>query len=321
VPHDYGAAVASARRIRRPFDIAAIEVVLGDRALPVAEMGEDFAKVIPKTGISTVHQSSRDATELAVDAAVQVMKKTNWPTDRIKTVIVVTQSPRYVLPGISSTIHDGLQLGTDCLTFDINQGCAGFVQGLVVANNFVDTFSDVLLICTDTYRQKLSKWDRSTQAVFSDGASAAIISSEPVLAIVGESHYSDGAGLRFLFQSREATDNGGYLHMAGAEVFLFAKKVVARQIRSTVKAADLTPEEIDVVYPHQASRIVLDEITNSLHDFPKVINEVHLAGNLVSSSIPLLLSSHNLSFRTKTSVLCGFGVGLACSTLVLQARD
>ena len=62
--------------------------------------------------------------------------------------------------------------------FDINAGCSGFVQAMIMASNMIGSVDNILIICTDQYRDKLDANDRSTNAVFSDGASAILIGSE-----------------------------------------------------------------------------------------------------------------------------------------------
>lgn len=306
---------------RLPFNIEAIEVVLGEDKLSVADLNPNFQKVIEKTGIPFVFKSRVDATELAVIAAGQLIQNHSVSVDQIRCIIVVSQSPRFFLPGISSAVHSRLKLPSNCISLDLCQGCSGFVQGLLIANSFLERNSKVLLICTDTYRSKLNVDDRATSSVFSDGASASLITSEPIMRIDGEAHYSEGSGSKYLFHSIDNSSNGGFLYMAGSDVYVFTKRVVERQIRSVVQTANLVPADIDCVYPHQASLIVLKDLQQALCDFRLVRNSVGDYGNLVSSSIPMLLRENLADLRTQVSVLTGFGVGLSCSTLLVSPNE
>ena len=51
--------------------------------------------------------------------------------DDFDALIVVTQSPDYLMPPTSSVIQGRLGLKQDLFCLDINQGCAGFVVGLL----------------------------------------------------------------------------------------------------------------------------------------------------------------------------------------------
>lgn len=76
------------------------------------------------------------------------------------------------------------------------------------------------------------------------------------------------------------------------------------------------------IYCHQASKIVLNLIKKRLNnDFKKVLFPEYYKniGNLVSSSIPILLRKNIRKFRkSKNILLCGFGVGLTHSYLKLK---
>ena len=304
--------------MRHPFNIKAISSVLGAEKIHVRDVYPNFISVVERTGIQIVHRSHVDATELAIASSKKLLNENEVSLDRIGAIITVTQSPRYSLPGVSSLLHQELSLSSDCITFDISQGCAGFVQGLLIANGFLGRSRDVLLVCTDTYRQKLRNLDRSTVTVFSDGSTASLITSEPCIEVRAEEHYSEGSGNRFLYQSTTTSENEGFLHMSGSDVFVFAKRIVEKQIRDAVLYAGLTPSQVDLVVPHQASLLVLKELQRKLTDFGEFVIEIADTGNLVSSSIPYVLQNRLEELRTKKSVLSGFGVGLSCSTVVLS---
>lgn len=304
--------------MRRPFNIQAITSALGSEKISIRSTYPDFSSVIEKTGIESVRASEVDATELAIAASKNLLSENVSDRELIGAVVVVTQSPSYFLPGISSVVHHELNLRKDCITFDVSQGCAGFVHGLIIANGFLNDQSNVLLICTDTYRRKISQKDRATVSVFSDGATACLLTGEAKIKILAEEHYSEGSGRRFLYQRTDSSENSGFLHMSGSDVFVFAKRVVEKQIRSVVRVANLTPADVDLVVPHQASLLVLSELARKLTDFSEFVIDVQDTGNLVSSSIPFILQNRLQSLRTGTTVLSGFGVGLSSSSVVLS---
>ena len=65
----------------------------------------------------------------------------------------------------------------NCLTFDINQGCSGFVQAFCILEKLIKFYKNTLLVTVDKYRSKLNIDDRSTNAVFSDGATATYLTN------------------------------------------------------------------------------------------------------------------------------------------------
>jgi len=68
---------------RHPFNIEAIEVVLGEDKLSVADLNPSFQKVIEKTGIPFVFRSRVDATELAVLATHRLIQNHSVSVDQI----------------------------------------------------------------------------------------------------------------------------------------------------------------------------------------------------------------------------------------------
>ncbi len=108
--------------------------------------------------------------------------------------------------------------------------------------------------------------------------------------------------------------------MAGGDVLLFTKRVVYKQAEEVIERANLTLKDIDSVVVHQASKLVLDELERRFGDqvvFPRNIEKY---GNTVSSSIPLLIQDSLEKINNQTTVMCGFGVGLSSSCLVLTNK-
>ena len=56
---------------------------------------------------------------------------------RIEALIFVTQSPDFDQPATACALQHRLGLPQSCATFDVNQGCAGYVYGLWLAGNMV----------------------------------------------------------------------------------------------------------------------------------------------------------------------------------------
>lgn len=302
------------------FDIEEISYVLGENSRDViADLG--FESVVPKTGIFRVHETSRVATELATEALSKLFEKQPSLPKDIDCLICVSQSPEDYLPGMACRLQESLGLHQNLLALDVSQGCSGFVAALSVAVRLLDAFRQIVIVCTDTYRSKIRKDDRSTSAVFSDAASATMISRGGRLSIVGESHFTDGSGRKFLNQpiSREADQSR--LFMSGADVLLFTQRVVPKEIERALNSAGLAVADVTNWYLHQASRLVLDSLESRVKPRTEFLRNIETVGNAVSSSIPILLAEDLSRISTGYSVLSGFGVGLSASTLVLSASN
>lgn len=302
------------------FEISEICSEIGEIELLVASLSLDFDKVISKTGIPRVFETQRDSYKLSLAAAGKVVANNEDIRNKPLAIIHVSQSNQDFLPSYSCKLQHDLELPTESLAFDMGQGCSGFVQALYLASKLIADFDNVLIICCDTYRAKLDQFDRSTSTLFSDAATAILIRRGGTVRVVGHSHITDGSGASMLYHSRDSVRNNGKLYMSGSDVLLFTKRVVFRQAEETISRAGMKFQDVDNAVVHQASKLVLDELERRFGSeiyFPRNIEKY---GNTVSSSIPLLIQDMLEMINTKTTIMCGFGVGLSSSCVLLTSQ-
>ncbi len=208
-----------------PFSIEGINFICGEEKIDIANSVKHGDKVVQTTGIKTVFQTKKNAEDLAYECTKELLNVNNFSPNCL---IYVSQSQKFILPGSSVLLHKMLGLKSDCLVFDINAGCSGFTQALLLANNLIKKFNKILIICSDTYRKKLEKNDRSTLSVFSDGASAILISDKPKIKIEKVITKIDGSKHNMLIQKLSGEDN--FLHMSGRDLWNFTRLEVVPDI-------------------------------------------------------------------------------------------
>ncbi len=297
------------------------ETALGAEKISIMDLfnNEDL---INKTGIEFVYKSNENTVSLAAVACKNIEKYVD--KNLIKLCILVTQTPDDYLPANSITLANKIALPSNCLTLDISQGCSGFVQALCLVDKLTSSYDNILLVTADRYRSKLNIADRSTNAVFSDGASATICQYDPNFGIIYEDHYTDGSKRGLLFQSVNDKENSGYLHMSGAEVWMFTRIKVVPQIIAAIEFCKENNLNIGGIYIHQASRVVVDGIKSLLpaEVVEKLFENYSTYGNTVSSSIPLLLKDHPLNCdNDSVNIFAGFGVGLTSSVIIFGKKN
>jgi 3-oxoacyl-[acyl-carrier-protein] synthase-3 len=302
------------------FRIAGVTHEIGETKIEVLGISPDFEKAVPKTGIPTVYRTNRDSYDLSLGALRKLVEQNPDIVESPLALLHVSQSNQEFLPAYACRLQSDAGLAEETLAFDIGQGCSGFAQGLYLASRLLLEFQNIVIVCCDTYRSKLDPSDRSTSTVFSDAATATLVRSDGQLRVASSVHLSDGSGAKYLYHSKDATRNNGKLFMAGGDVLVFTKRVVYRQAQEALVRAGISLNDVDNVYVHQASKLVLDELERRFGDgvhFPRNIEEF---GNTVSSSIPLLLRNQLAEINNSTSIICGFGVGLSSSCLVLTDK-
>ncbi|NPV81334.1 MAG: ketoacyl-ACP synthase III [Firmicutes bacterium] len=313
------------------------------KALSVADIGsafplEEAEKVAKLSGIETLYRAKPGQTtsDLCVAAAKHLLEGLNWPPESIEGVIVVTQTPDYILPNDASVVHAVLGLSKSCFAFDVAMGCSGFVYGYWIASQFVSGGSAkrVLLLVGDTLSQVASPQDRSSLLFGDAGAAAALEwdpAAEPSSFVLG----SDGRGVQSLiipaggFRDRgggpesytRVTDPEGNarspreFYMDGWEVFNFTIREVPGLVQTTLAQHGWTKDELDWVLFHQANKMIVQHLARKIGVQPqKAPINIQRYGNTSGVSIPLLLADDigdSISSAPQKVLLLGFGVGYA----------
>ena len=285
----------------------------------------NYEKIIEKTGIKNVYHSTNNesALNLAVKAGAKITKKNK----NIDVLIYVTQSPEYHLPTNACIIQNKLGLKKNIISFDINQGCSGFIYGLFTAQQLLlkKSINKVLLICSDTYTKNIKSINKSCLTIFSDGATATLIkknnkkSSEYIF-------YTDGSGaddLKLNFSGNQFQKNKKpELFMDGRKVLSFTLSVVPNIINQTLKKNKITYKNLKYVIFHQASKIVIENLVRKLNiPMNKVFINYNKFGNTVSSTIPICLYELMKKNKIKKGdqiLICGFGVGLSVGSTIIK---
>ena len=276
--------------------------------------------LVEKTGIEFVYQTNKSTVELALSACKKIK---NYKDVEFNLCVLVTQTPDDFLPANAINLSEKLKLPRNCLTFDINQGCSGFVQAFCILEKLIKFYKNTLLVTVDKYRSKLNIDDRSTNAVFSDGATATYLTNSEDGKILFEDHYTDGSKRNLLFQSTKNNENKVFLHMSGAEVWMFTRIKVVPQIIKAINFCNENNLQLAGIYMHQASKVVVEGISDLLPvDKNLVFKTYSDFGNTVSSTIPFMFEKHPIRLDEKNSVyiLAGFGVGLT-STVIVYGRN
>jgi len=319
-----GVASAVPERTLNPDDVAA-------RFGP-----QDAAKIIDSMGVKTRHvvSGSTCTSDLCQAAADRLIDDLNWERDSIDALIFVTQTPDYVLPATACALHGRLGLGRQCLAFDVNLGCSGFVYGLAMASRLLGAGSvrRALLLVGDTASRIVSPEDRSAAPLFGDAGTATALEYDVSAPDMFFELGTDGTGAEHLIipaggfrcpssgdsAVRTERENGNIrsdedLFMNGAEVFMFTLSEVPGLVKRTLAGAGWTMDDTDGVILHQANAFMLNHLRKRLKlPEDKFILALEDYGNTSSASIPLAMtqtwSTRPLEQPLKL-VLGGFGVG------------
>lgn len=282
--------------------------------------------------------------DLVVFGLKHIFEKGWLRPDDFDALVLVTQCPDYFMPPTSNVIQGRLGLKQDLLCIDINQGCAGFMVGLIQGFLLLDQphIRKVLLVNADVLSRKVSPKDRNSYPLIGDAASITVLErtgqESPVYANLKMDGTRCGAlmipagGFRLPCSPETGTleeDADGnfrskdHLRMDGSAVFNFVQVEVPPMIEELLEMAETKLEEIDTFMFHQPNRFMLQKLAEKLgipcSKMPS--NIVENFGNSSGVTIPLAIA-FNLRDRilanTLKVCLSGFGVGLTWSSALME---
>jgi 3-oxoacyl-[acyl-carrier-protein] synthase-3 len=282
--------------------------------------------------------------DLAVAGLEHLFKNDLLRPDEFDALILITQSPDYFMPPTSNVIQGRLNLKSDLLCLDINQGCAGFVIGLIQAFLMLEQESirKVVVINADVLSRKTSPKDRNTYPLIGDGASITVVERDSGDSVIHANLKMDGTRSNvlmipaggFRLPSSPATavlEDGGdnnlrakdHLHMEGPTVFNFVQAEVPRMIDDLLKYAGATMDEVDYFFCHQPNRFMLQKLADKMQlPYPKMpSNVVEQFGNSSGVTIPITITSNlrdRLMHEQFRVCMAGYGVGLTWSSMLLD---
>ena len=325
--------------------IKAISYYLPEKIITNDDLVKEFPewtvdKIASKVGVVERHVVNDDETavDLAVKAGEKLFIEHGIDRESIDFILFCTQSPDYYLPASACVIQEKLNIPTSIGALDFNQGCSGFIYGLLLAKGIVHSkiASNVLLITSETYSKHIHPKDKGNRTIFGDAAAATLISSEGFAKIGNFDTGTDGSGannlivktggLRNKLQTGDLTfDESGnpissdHLYMNGGEIFNFTSHAVPLLVEKVLIKNNIKSNDVDLYVFHQANKYMINYLRKLLDiDKDKFYIFMEKVGNTVSSTIPIALHEAQKENLLHGNILiAGFGVGYSWGGTVL----
>lgn len=312
--HGFGASVGAAREL--------------NDATALGQSEEDCLRITKKTGIHSrpVAAPNQYTSDLACSATTALLDQfAIAPTD-VNALLVCTQTPDHLIPGVSSRVHGRLGFAQDCFVLDINQGCSGFILGTQAIAAWLGAHGGQgILVNADVYSRLVRPNDLTTRVIFGDAAAASLFSTRRQgLRVLYSRSFADGSGYEAFVargsavMQEEAVPRG--IYMDGPGILNFALRAVPEAIAHAMRDMNLELRAIRKVLFHQANSFVVGQLARKLklseEQVPQNCAEL---GNTVSASIPLLLMEQmNLLHPGDLVLAVGFGVGLSWGVTLME---
>ncbi|MGH7991188.1 MAG: 3-oxoacyl-ACP synthase III family protein [Limisphaerales bacterium] len=264
--------------------------------------------------------------------------------DEIDALIVITQTPDYIIPGTSCIIHGRLGLKRDMLSMSISQACTGFVIGLIQGFMLLEqeSIKKVVLVNSDVLSRKVSQQDRNIYPLVGDACAITVLERDLEDSVIHANVRVDGSRAEALMipaggmrqpstQETARLEDAGdgnlrakdHLFMDGAAIFNFVQTEVPPLIESLLAHAGVSTDAVDYFLCHQPNRFMLEKLADKMKiPHAKMPNNVvENFGNNSGVSIPTVMT-FNLRerlLREKLRVcLAGFGAGLTWAAMLLN---
>ena len=301
--------------------------------------------IVERTGIEERrHIKKGDGNTTATmgaKAAKIAIERADINKNDIDLILFATLSPDYYFPGSGVIVQQLLEIPT-CPAMDIRNQCSGFIYALSTADQFIKTgmYKNILIIGSENHSGGLDMTTRGrgVSVIFGDGAGAVVLSrSEDTdkgilsthlhsegkfaeeLALIGP---STNRWVPEILEADDPNDISYYPNMNGQLVFKNAVVRFSEVIMEGLKQNKMTPDQIDMLIPHQANLRISQFIQRKfgLND-DQVYNNIMRYGNTTAGSIPIALTEAWEEGKIKSGdllVLAAFGSGFTWGSAFIR---
>ena len=319
------------------------KVVTNDDLSKLMETSDEWIQ--QRTGIKQRHyvdfeKEPMGASDLGAKAAAAALEEAGVSKDDVDLIIYATLSPDKFFPGDGVLVQAKLDIPAGVPALDIRNQCSGFIYGLSIADAFIKcgTYKRILLIGSEVHSTgiEFATRGRDVTVIFGDGAAAALLgpTEEEGKGLMSVTIHADGrfaeelhcpypASRNMPRITEENVRNGDhYPQMNGRNVFKHAVNRMPESVVEVLNANGLTPNDIDLLVPHQANLRISEMIQRRLELPPeKVMNNIQTYGNPTAASIPLALNQARQEGRVKAGdlvCLAAFGAGFTWGAALIR---
>ena len=287
-----------------------------------ARIGVSDDWIVRRTGIRSRRVAEPDERLVthAANAAAAALREAGVAPEQVDLVLVATTTADEVMPNAAPQVAHELG-AVRAGAFDIGAACTGFLSALAVGTAQIEAgrAQCVVVIGADLMSRITDPDDRTTAAVFADGAGAVVLQAITQGTRIGPIVLgADGEGADHIIVPRAE----GSIRMRGHETF---REAVARLSVSTAQAAAAAGvglEEINLFVYHQANGRILSAVGERLDlPAPRVVDCIAEYGNTSAATLPLALAHVQAAGRLRPGslVLLGaFGAGFTWGATVIQ---
>jgi 3-oxoacyl-[acyl-carrier-protein] synthase-3 len=267
--------------------------------------------------------ADKGTSELCAPVALEICRKRGIRPDEIEVLILSTATPDRITPSTSLIVMNKIG-ARNAWGLDINAACSGFLCALNIGASFIESgrYKNVMVISGDKMSAVVDYTDRTTCALFGDGAGGVLLEPDVqgygIMDVLLQSDVSDIDGLHIKAggSARPATSTTvdkreHYVQMNGKTVLKYAIPGMIRAVQDVMARNRLNLSDINWLVPHQANKRILEMVARELGiPLEKVMINIDRYGNTSAGTVPLCLWDyrHQLKKGDKL-ILVAIGAG------------
>lgn len=229
----------------------------------------------------------------------------------VGSVVAATFSNPDRFPSLAVRVATALDLPASVPAFDLQMACSAYPYALYVAGRLAaDTGLPSLVIDGDVQSPLVDPSDHATGGIFSDAATATIVTADPSSASV-----SPFAFLARHDASALSCPSAGPIKMDGFGVFTFVATEVSAFLKDFLAESGVVP---DMFAPHQANPYMVRQLAKSLGLDDRLIAIDESLKNPGSCSVAMALAA---GARPGIALVAGFGAGLSAAAGMVRISE
>jgi 3-oxoacyl-[acyl-carrier-protein] synthase-3 len=300
----------------------------------IAFMDRVFAE-----GLDGKIDSTLTVSDLACEASLMALRNAGLEAKDLDCVVDSSTIPDFAYPHTGCVLQGRFGL-TSTPAINLQQGCAGFVYGLAVADQFIrgGIYKRVLVVGAELLSSIFDYTDRGRDmaVLFADGAGAVVLQAVEGgrSGLLSHHLHTDGTVLHGLsgelwgtstypaVSKKKIGDDRARPRMNGRAVFVQAVRRFKEVVLECLGANGLTVSDVDLYIFHQANIRIIEAVTDALKIAPaRTFNNVERYGNTAAASVPMALHEALLAGRVKEGdlvLLAAFGTGFSWGASLLR---
>ena len=276
------------------------------------------------------------SSSMSAEAAREALSEAKLKPNQLDLIINASGTGEQAIPDTGVLVQRQLGLGKSGIpAMTVHTTCLSFIAGMDVAANFLQTgrYKNILITSCDIGSCGINPKEPESASLVGDAAAAVVVTraeygSQSMIHHAHFKSYGDGAylttimggGSRFHPRFEGHNSEHDFFHMDGPAVLRMVRGIAHEFLEELYPGLSKGMVDIDVIVPHQASKIGLMMLERFGWEDERIIKTIETLGNCVAASIPATLYQGMIDRRIKRGdkvLLVGTGAGLSIGGMVL----